>query len=410
MRMHAFGKLLPLREAQARVAAAVRPIGRTEEVPLAEATGRIAARTVRSTRPVPSVDRAGWDGYAVRSVDTRGARPALPVELKVVAELFAEQSTRRALRAREAAAVATGASLPPGADAVAIFEEVKRLRGVVRLTKPVRAGDRITPAGHDVPVGTLLVRDGAPIAPASVGALAACGQPSVRVYARPRVALIATGNELVVPGHRARAGAVFESNLPAMEALVRAAGAIPRVYPPVEDRPDAIERVLREALRVSDLVLVTGGSSVGERDHLPKLFPRLGRLLFHGVAVRPGKPTLAARRGSTLLLGLPGHPASCLSNMLWLGVPAVRRLARQPGPGWRTETAVLRGPSLGPTETMALVVPLEHRNGTVRSTYRGSSAITSLAGANGFVVLPPKHQEVRPGSRLSFCRLEPTGA
>lgn len=404
--MRAFGRLLPLRDAQARVAAASFPIDRTEVAPLSEAFGRIAARTLEAKRPIPPVDRAGWDGYAVRSVDTRPARPGAPVRLTVVAELFAEEATRRPLGPGEAAAVATGASLPPGADAVAIFEEVLRRGKQVELSRPVRRGDRITPAGHDVPLGTVLVAAGTKISVAALGAVAACGRPSIRVYARPRVALLATGNELVVPGQPARPGAVFESNLPAMAALVRAAGGEPRSHPPVEDRPATIERALRAAVRDSDLVLVSGGSSVGERDHLPRLFPRIGRLLFHGVAVRPGKPTLAACRGRKLLLGLPGHPASCLSNMLWLGVPAVRRIARQPGPGWRTESAVWRGPELRPSTEMATVVPLEHRDGTIRSTFRGSSAITSLSAANGFVVLRPGHPTVRAGARLAFCRLE----
>lgn len=408
--MHAFGRLLPVETARSRLARSVSPIERTERVPVAIASGRVSARTVRAPRPVPPVDRASWDGYAVRSADTSGAARHRPVTLRLVEELYAEQSTRRRVRPGETVAVATGASLPTGTDAVAIFEEVRVRDGSVTLVRAVRPGERIARAGHDLAAGTVLVRAGERLGPATVGALAACGVASLEVYARPVVALVASGNELKLPGERLGRGGVYESNLPAIAAVVAAAGGVPRALPPVPDDPLRIETVLRAALRGADMVLASGGSSVGERDHLPRIFPKLGRVLFHGLAVRPGKPTLAARVGSKVLLGLPGHPASCLSNMYWLVLPALRQLARQPGPGWSEREAVLAGPALARTPGMATVVPLEHSGGRVRTTFRGSSAITSLRAANGFVILPPGSGTVRRGTRLTFCELDLAGA
>jgi molybdenum cofactor synthesis domain-containing protein len=405
--MHAFGRLLPIETARQRLARSVVPITRTESVPLDQAFGRISAGSVRAPRPVPPVARAAWDGYAVRSADTRGARPDRPVALTVVSELYAEHATRARVSSGEAAAVATGATLPTGADGVAIFESVRRRGRSVVLSAPVRAGDRITPAGHDLAAGTELVAPGERLGPATLGILAACGVGTVRVYARPVVALLTSGNELQRPGERPVPGGVFECNLEPMAAVVRAAGGVPAVLPPVPDSPERISAAIRRALRAADLVLASGGSSVGERDHLPRVFPKFGRLLFHGLAVRPGKPTLAARAGDRLLVGLPGHPASCLTNMYWLVLPVVRALARQPGPGWTDRQATLVGASLEPSEELSTVVPLSFDGTTVRSTYRGSSAVTSLRAANGFVILPPGADRVRAGKTVTFSALDP---
>lgn len=408
MEMRPFGRLLAVPEARARLERSVRPIRRSEEVDLDVAFGRIAARTVRARQPIPRSDRASWDGYAVRSAETRTARARAPVGLRVVGELFAEQSLARRLRPGETVAIATGATLPPGSDAVAIFEEVERRGTNVLLRRPVRSGERVARAGHDLAAGAVLVQEGERIGPAALGALAAGGLGTVRVWARPVVALVPNGNELQRPGEAARPGGVYESNSAPLAAVVRAAGGIPLSYPPVEDSPRRLESTLRRALGRADLVLATGGSSVGEHDHLPRVFPRLGHLLFHGIAVRPGKPTLAARSGEKLLLGLPGHPASCLSNMYWLVLPVLRQLARQPGPGWTERAVRLAGRTpLVPTAHLSTVIPLERRGDGVRSTFRGSSAITSLRAAGGFTLLPPGAVPVRPGERLRFFELDP---
>lgn len=378
----------------------MRPVERTEVVPLERAVGRVAARSVRAPRPVPEFRRATWDGYALRSRDVRYASPAKPVRLRVVGEVFAEQTFAGRLRSGEAVAVATGGAVPEGADALEIVEEVHRVGRAILVQARVRRGARIAPRGDDFAKGTLLVRSGEQLRPPALGALAAAGIGRVAIYARPRVAIVPNGNELRAPGGRLRAGEIFESNNAALAAFVRACGGEPQPQPPVRDDPAAIERALRAALRTNDLVLATGGSSVGERDHLPRLFPRLGRMLFRGIAVRPGKPTLAARAGRKLLLGLPGHPTSCLLNMHWLVMPVLRQLARLPGPGWTVGTARLEGPALAATPGLATVVPLRVAGDRVASTFRGSSAITSLRNAEAFAILPPGRDEVRPGTRL----------
>jgi len=407
MEMHAFGRLIPMSVAQRRLLQSTRPITRVEPVPVTLGFGRIAARHIIAPRAVPSFARATWDGYAVRSEDTRSARAARPIRLRVVGDVFAEGRFSRPLSRGESVAIATGGAMPRGVDGVIIFEEVERAGAWVSIPHPVVPGDRIAPAGDDFPKGTPLVRPGEELSPASLGALAACGFASVPCYARPVVSIVPNGNELILPGRPARPGGIFESNNVSLSAIVTAAGGIARTFPPVRDDPRRIEATLRKALSTSDLVLATGGSSVGERDLLPKVLPRLGRLLFHGIAVRPGKPTLAALSKGKLILGLPGHPSSCLANSYWLVLPVLRKIARRPGPAWIDSTVRLGRGVLAPTPGLATVVPLTLRRGRAYSTYHGSSSITSMSGARGFVVLPPGRTRLRAGARLRVHWLRP---
>ncbi|HTZ61988.1 MAG TPA: molybdopterin molybdotransferase MoeA [Thermoplasmata archaeon] len=413
MEMHAFGHLISVSQARARLLRAARPTRRTETLPVERSFGRVAAATYRAPRPVPHFARATWDGYAVRTVDTRSASARRPVELRIVGEVFAEQSYAGRLGAGQAVAIATGGAVPRGADGVVIFEEVDRRSDRIVLRKPVEVGDRYSRPGHDFPRGAVLVRRGEELTAVALGTLAACGIANVRVYARPVVAIVPNGNELVAPGRRAGPGQIYESNNATLASVVLAAGGDPRPIPPLPDDPRKIEAALRRALRSADLVLATGGSSVGERDHLPRILPRLGRLLFHGIAVRAGKPTLAADVRGRLVVGMPGHPTSCLINMYWLVLPALRKIGRRAGPGWVEGTAVLGSDAVAPTPGLSTVVPLEFHDGRAFTTFRGSSIITSLAGATAFAMLPPGRRRVRAGTTLRVYRLVPplgTGA
>ena len=407
MEMHAFGRLTRVEVARRRLLRAAVPIHRVEEVPVTDAFDRIAAETVRAPFPVPSFARTTWDGYALRAVDTRDARPRAPVELSIVGEVFAEQAFPGRVRRGETVAIATGGAIPDGTDAVVIFEEVERSGSSIRLRKPVHAGDRISSPGHDFPRGSILVRRGAQLTATALGTLAACGVPTVKVYARPIVAILPNGNELLSPGDPPHPGMIFESNNATLSAVVAAAGGVPRPEPPLPDDPKRIEGALRTALARADLVLATGGSSVGERDHLPRVLPKLGPVLFHGVAVRAGKPTLAARAGDRLVVGLPGHPTSCLANMYWLVLPVLRRIGRRPGPGWKEGWAKLGADATAPSPGLATIVPLRFEGGRAYPTFRGSSIITSLAGATAFAMLPTGRRVVRAGQRLRVYHLDP---
>jgi molybdopterin molybdotransferase len=407
MKMRPFERLVSAPTALRSLLDATRPVERRERLPLEEAVGRRSAGEVRAKRPVPPFRRATWDGYAVASAATRGATPGARVRLRVAADVFAEAPRRLRLRPGEAAAIATGGPLPLGADAVVIFEDVALEDGFVLLSTPVAKGDRIADAGEDFARGAQLVPRDALLTPPRLGALAAAGEPGVAVWARPRVSIVPNGNELRAPGERLTFGTIHESNNASLGGLAQALGAEVTTHAPVPDDERVIEAVLRRTLADTDLLLVTGGSSVGERDYLPAIFPRLGRLLFHGIAVRPGKPTLAVRAGRTLVIGMPGHPTSCLANGLWLVAPVLARMAHGPEQPWPERTVTMIEPYEVPTSHFSTVVPLEVRGGNARPTFRGSSALSSLVPANAYVLLPPNRPALRRGDLVS-ARLLPS--
>ncbi|MCI4367450.1 MAG: molybdopterin molybdotransferase MoeA [Thermoplasmata archaeon] len=411
MKMRPFAHLISTEVALARLLTATRPVGRRETVPVESAVGRRSARAVRSRRAVPPFRRASWDGYALQARSTRTATREEPARLRLLEDVFAETRTRQRVRRSEAVAIATGGPLPSGADAVAIFEDVRIEDGWVLVPHPVRRGERIAEAGEDFAAGTRLVDQDELFTPARMGALAAAGESSVQVWARPRVTVLPNGNELRVPGTRLAFGQIHESNNAALSGLASGFGAEVTTAAPLPDREPVIEAAIRRAARSADLVLVTGGSSVGEHDFLPSIFPRLGRLLFHGIAVRPGKPTLAVRCGGALVIGMPGHPTSCLANGLWLVAPVLAKLGHADGVPWTDRPVVVTEPYEVPTSRFATVVPLEVRGDTARPTFRTSASITSLVPANAYVLLRPNRPSLRRGEVVVARMLpEPFGS
>jgi molybdopterin molybdotransferase len=407
MKMRPFGRLLSTDAALARLLAATAPVRRHERISVEEAVGRRIARTVVAPHSVPPFRRASWDGYAVQVESTRGATADHPVRLRLAGEVYAETPSRRRMAPGTAVAIATGGPLPPGADGVVIFEDVRLETGEVVVSAPVRAGDRIAEVGEDFRKGTRLAERDDLLTPPRLGALAAAGCPTVDVWSRPRVAILPNGNELRRPGERLTFGAIHESNNAALAALAQGFGAEVTTHAPVPDDEGAIEAVIRRAVRDVDLLLVTGGSSVGEHDYLPAIFPRLSPLLFHGIAVRPGKPTLAVRSGSALVIGMPGHPTSCLANGWWLVAPVLARLSHAPAVPWVDQAVVLTEPYQVPTSNFATVVPLEVRGNRARPTFRQSSSITSLVPANAYTLLPPHRTALRKGDVVAARLLPP---
>ena len=411
MEMRPFGKLIPVEVALRRVLAAAHPVLREERVPLTESLGRASAETYRAPASVPRFDRATWDGYAFRSASTRGATPRRPIRFRVVGEVFADQGYTRRLRRSEAVAIAAGGRLPPGADTMAIFEELKREGAEVTVPRFVRVGERIAATGADFRRGDVLVRRSDVLDPATVGSLGAAGRTDVRVFARPRVAILPNGNELVLPGRPIRGDQIYETNNLTLGAIVRANGAIPLPRSPLPDDARRIEAAVRRAVSESDLVLLTGGSSVGEHDYAPEVLPRVGRVLFHGISVRPGKPTIAAVSRGRLVIGMPGHPTSALSNSFWLLSPLLRRLAHLPGNGWVDGSCRLARRGDHPSPDLSSVLPLRVVDGWGYPTYHGSHAVTGLRGVNAFAILPPGSRLLRRGQRVSVHLLpEPIGA
>jgi len=360
-------------------------------VELADAAGRVLAASVMADRDVPGFDRSAMDGYAVRAADLASATPAKPVRLTLLATVHAGHVPCSAVTAGTCIQIATGAPLPEGAEAVMKVEDTAREGDAILARVTVERGKHVVPRGEDMRAGDEVLSLGMVLTPARVGVLAALGLAQAQVFRRPRVTLLPTGTEVVPPGRPLGVGQVYDSNAPALTPLVREAGAVVERTPVLDDELEVQEEALRSAAGTSEVVVVTGGSSVGERDLLASIMERLGSVEFHGVAVKPGKPVLFGRLDDTLVLGLPGNPTSCLLSAWLFLCPALRQMARLPPDLRRRRQAKLTAPvQLVQGRDQLMMVRLEVVDDELRATpcYRGSGAIMSMAQADGLVALP----------------------
>lgn len=392
-------RLLELEEAQRRLWELVEPVREQERVDIWEADGRVLAEDVRAARDVPGFPRAAMDGYAVRAEDTYGATPLRPRRLRCLGRVEVDAASAPEVVPGACLAVATGSPLPPGAEAVVMVEDTEREGDEVVVYRPVHPGEHVSQAGSDIPRGALALRRGTPLNPARVGVLAALGVRAVSVYRRPRVGILSTGDELRDPGQELPAGAVYDVNAYTLAALVRRHGGVPLRFGPVPDDLDRLRVALGRAAEASDLVAVSGGSSVGERD---LLLAALGEeVCFHGLALKPGKPTLAARLRGRLVLGLPGYPTSCLTNAYLLLVPLLRRMAHLPPLEPRRTLAPLDRRITSPLGRRQ-ILPVRLREGRLQPVFKESGAITSLAEAEGYVEIPAEVELVERGEVLEM--------
>jgi molybdenum cofactor synthesis domain-containing protein len=390
--------LVSVDEARRILAAAGASITRIERIPLAQAAGRVTASTLIATMDVPPFARAAMDGYALRSHDTHSSSPDNPVALRVVGRAYAGEPWEGRLETGTAIAIATGAPVPDGADAVEMIEDTRRQGEDVIVSGPVASGRHVTPRGYDVSAGHGVLEDGVMLTPARVGAAAAFGVTEIDVYVPPRVAILPTGDEVVAAGGTLGAGQIFDVNTTTLTALIAANGGEAVPYPNVGDDPVAIDRAFVSCLD-ADLVLVTGGSSVGERDHVLDTIARRGQILINGIAIKPGKPTILALVNGRPVFGLSGNPSSCLSNGYLFVGPLLRRLARLPP---------LRPERVAARLTRTVTSPAgRHQFFTVRidgdraiPTFKGSGEITSLSNADGYFEIAADCERVDEGTEV----------
>ncbi|HEX3464392.1 MAG TPA: gephyrin-like molybdotransferase Glp [Candidatus Elarobacter sp.] len=320
--------VLPPGEAFAAFARACSKVERSETVPLEAALGRVAAEDVIAGETLPGFARATMDGYAVRAADTHGASEQSPAYLRVVDDVPTGVVPGRAVGVREAVRTHTGAMIPPGADAVVMVEDTNLHGDEVEVLAASPPGDNVLAVGEDVVAGAVAVPAGRRLRAAELGGLAALGVTRVRVRARPRVAILSTGDE-VVPADAVPGGAqVRDVNATTVAAVVSEAGGVPVRCGIAPDDAAALERALRAAMQDADAVVLSAGSSVSVRDLTASVVARLGApgVLVHGIAIKPGKPTVLAVCGGTPVVGLPGNPASALVVAWRIVRPLVRLL------------------------------------------------------------------------------------
>ena len=393
----------------AEALAAIRPLA-PREVPLAEADGAVLAQDVTADSPLPSFDSSAMDGYAVRAADVAGASAGTPVTLPVDGEVAAGDTGARELAAGTSIRIMTGALLPAGADAVVQVEWTDGGTDRVMISRKVSAGDSIRRSGDDARPGDLLLTAGTLLGPPQLGLLAAIGRGSVRARPRPRVTVISTGNELAEPGEPLIPGRIWESNSFMLAAAARQAGCSARRHPIVPDRQDAVMAAIEDALRDADLLVTSGGVSMGgEHDIVKATLRKLGTVSFRKVAMQPGMPQgfgLVGPEG-TPIFTLPGNPVSAYVSFRLFVVPAVQALqdirAERPSPVRAVLAADVRSP-LGKRSFLRGI--LDREAGQVTPlTGQASHQLASLARANALIVVPEPVTAMAAGDTVEVLEL-----
>ncbi len=386
---------IPLEEARQLIADACRPIERTERVPIVDANGRVAAADVASTRDVPPFSRAGMDGYAVRAEDTFGASRYEPKTLRVIEKVYTGQVPTKAVEAGAAVEIATGAPMPPGADAVVMVEETEKAGDEVRVLTPVYPRQNVGRQGADIVVGQTVIARGDVLNPSRIGALAALGVSDVEVFAKPTVAILSTGNEIVDPGDELKPGQIYDINKFTLSTIIAEHGGVPMPFATAQDTIEALESAI-DAVASCDMLVFSGGSSVGERDLILDVIGKKGEIIFHGIAVKPGKPTVFGTINGRPMFGMPGYPTSCLSNAYMLLVPALRAMARLK-PRHLATVALPLGQRIVSTTGRHQFYTVRIVDGQAMPAFKASGDITSMSQADGYIEIPAQTDIVEKG-------------
>jgi molybdopterin molybdotransferase len=385
---------IPLEEAQKRLLEQARPVRETEPAPLLEAMGRVAGRDLSARVDYPPFDRSPLDGYALIAADTAPASPDNPAKLAVTQCVFAGDTPSEELRSGQAARVMTGAMLPPGADCVVRQEDTDGGETVVSVYKALRAKENFISQGEDILEGQLLLPKGTLIDFTSIGSLSVQGYAQIPVYRRLRVAVVSTGDELVPEGTPLPAGKIYDSNGRQMAARAMTLGAdVTQTH--CEDEAESLCDKIRALMNGHDIVLTSGGVSVGQKDCVPAAARRLGgTFLFHGISVKPGSSALAVAKDGKLLIALSGNPFAMTATMEALAVPAIRKMSGQAEYLPLRVKGILQSPFGKAGNTLRLVqvrlvgqtVVFPNR-GRARQDSRG--AVSTLAGCNAILEIPP---------------------
>ena len=390
-----------------------KPVG-NEFVALSEVHNRVLATDVVSPLDIPPFSRSTVDGYAVKSSDTFGAEEEHPVTLRLVGKVNVGEAPRIKVGKGTVAEIVTGAPIPEGADSVVMVENTIRKDISVLLNQAVSFGENVMEAGSDIRKGEIVMKKGAVFSPYEVGVLAAIGSEKVEVYKRPKVAIFSTGAEVVEPGKPLPEGKIFDINAHALSAAVAECGGQPLNMGIVQDETEQMKTAFKKALSTADIVITSGGVSVGPTDIIPKVLGTLGKpgVIVYGVAVKPGKPTTIAIINEKPVFSLPGHPASALLIFHLFVRSALVRMAggkEEPPLTINAVTSQRLFPSKG-RRTYITVTLKKHKTGRITASpvpTGVSGAITTLAKADGFTVVHESQQFIDKGQIVDVELFKP---
>jgi len=377
----------------------------TETVPLPLALRRVPAGPVTAPHPLPGFPRSTVDGYAVRAADTYGVSDGLPGYLTVSGAVRMGAAPEEAVTPGGAIAMPTGGVIPPGADAVVMVEYTAEVMpGTIEVVRPVAPGEGIVRADEDARPGQEIIGGGRPLRPQDLGMLAAAGLTSVTVHKKPVVTIFSTGDEVVPADTEVlKPGQVRDATATALAALVADAGGEPVFGGIMPDDPGTLETALRDALPASDVIVISAGSSVGARDETANAVSRLGPpgIWCHGLAIKPGKPTLLAECDGVPVIGLPGNPRSALVVFRMIGAPVIRLVggcvAPPPEPSARARLSRDLASATGRLDVVQVTVT----DGVAVPVFGLSALLSVLTAADGYIVIPEEVTGLDAGSEVN---------
>jgi len=401
--------MVSVEEALKRILDSVSPLG-LEKVSVLDALGRVIGEDIYAGRAIPPKDHSAMDGYALRSVDTRGTSPENPVVLDAIEDIAAGAIPKMRIEAGQAARIMTGAPLPEGADAIVRMEDARKEANRVILIAEARIGQDIRRAGDDVRIGEKVISRGEIIRPAEVGMLASLGRSFISIYQRPLVAIIATGDELAEIDEPPTPWKIVGSNSYSLAALVRECGGIPLQAGIAKDRLEDLSAKFRAAMR-ADLILSSGGVSVGDYDLVKELMKEAGnRMQFWQVAMKPGRPLAFGSLGDIPIVGLPGNPVATVVCFEQFIRPAILKMMGHVNLFRRTVRARLREDIKKKKGTRHFIRARIQRDGedyiVVTTGKQGSGVLKSMVRANGLIVLPEEATVVRKGATVTVQLLD----
>lgn len=394
-RMKPFRKLIDFETAKELVLSNTISLTGTVLVKVLEADGRVIVDDVMANIDVPGFKRAAMDGYAVVASDTFDASKMNPRQLLLSGKIFPGATPDITIKKGICCQIATGAPMPPGADAVVMVEETALDGELVKVHKPVYPGASVSRPDSDIQKDTLVLRAGEVLTPPRIGILAALGIEEIEVYSKPSVMIFPTGDEVVPPGAPLEYGQIFDINSYTLSTLLCRSGADVTIGDITGDTRENLIDCLERGAR-SDYILFSGGSSVGERDLIASVIEEMGEIIFHGIALKPGKPTICGRVGDSLVFGMPGYPTSCLTNAYVLLLPSLCKMGH----------LVMKREMVHAELSEKIVSSIgRHQIYTVRlegaravPVFKESGAITSMGYATGYIEIPANTEFVERGT------------
>jgi molybdopterin molybdotransferase len=399
--------MISIEEATKKLKSRVKPL-KAEEISVLKSFGRILREDLRSPLSIPPFDRSAMDGYAVKAVDILGASEKKPVSLKVLEDIPAGQVGKFRLKKGTAARIMTGAPLPRGADTVVMVEDTETASAGVLIKKAPANGTHVAPAGEDIKKGERVLRTGTLIGAAEMGMIAATGRSKVKVSIKPKVCVLSTGSEILKPGKTLQPGHIYDANGYSLTGMATGLGADARFLGIAPDTKGALERKIAQA-KDADLLVLSGGVSVGDYDLVQDILLDMGiERIFYKVNIKPGKPVFAGIQGKRFVLGLPGHPVSCMVTFKLFAGFLIDIMLGKEEIGLRHRQAYLSVPMrLKPDRRKFLRGILEETDGrlTVKPFHaQESSILKSMVAANVLIDAPEGVTELKAGSLVDVVQ------